>query len=139
MGKLTVAEVRAITKPGKYHDGDGPVLRVRGKGTKGWFFFYMADGKRREMSLRSFPDVGLADGRRAKPARRSWKAAILSPTGKLRPKPQPHRARPTSRRIPCRTPSATFVPLDGRAGARNVAPPRQGTRGDSVAPREIRL
>ncbi|ORE90487.1 integrase family protein, partial [Stappia sp. 22II-S9-Z10] len=58
-------EVRAITKPGKYHDGDGLVLRVRGKGTKGWFFFYMADGKRREMSLGSFPDVGLADARRA--------------------------------------------------------------------------
>lgn len=65
MGKLTVAEVRAIAKPGKYHDRDGLVLRVRGKGTKGWFFFYIADRKRREMSLGSFPDVGLADARRA--------------------------------------------------------------------------
>src|SRR5690606_6303269 len=48
---LTVKEVNAITKPGRYTDGDGLYLRVTDD-SKRWVFRYTApDGKRKDMGF----------------------------------------------------------------------------------------
>ena len=49
--------------PGKYEDGGGLRLVVAGSGAKKWVLRFTIDGKRREMGLGSFPDVGLAAAR----------------------------------------------------------------------------
>jgi integrase len=48
---------------GKFEDGGGLRLVVSGAGAKKWIFRFSIKGKRREMGLGSFPDVGLADAR----------------------------------------------------------------------------
>lgn len=60
--KLTPRKV-AILGPGKYEDGGGLRLAVSKLGAKKWVLRFTINGKRREMGLGSFPDVGLADAR----------------------------------------------------------------------------
>ncbi|GGJ21779.1 tyrosine-type recombinase/integrase [Neoroseomonas lacus] len=61
-------------KPKKYriHDGDNLLLEVRPTGTLAWFARIRVDGKRRDMGLGSYPDVGLAK------ARELARAAVLA-------------------------------------------------------------
>jgi integrase len=49
--------------PGKYEDGGGLRLVVSPAGARKWVLRYTLNGKRREMGLGSFPDVGLARAR----------------------------------------------------------------------------
>ena len=49
--------------PGKYEDGGGLRLVVSNTGTKKWILRFSINGKRREMGLGSYPDVGLANAR----------------------------------------------------------------------------
>ena len=60
--KLTPRKV-ATAGHGKYEDGGGLRLVVSKLGAKNWVLRYTLGGKRREMGLGSFPDVGLADAR----------------------------------------------------------------------------
>lgn len=63
MPKLTVAKVKALSKPGMHGDGDGLYLNVKATGAKSWVLRFTADGRRREMGLGGFPDVTLAKAR----------------------------------------------------------------------------
>ena len=63
MSKLTVALVRAVSKPGMYGDGGTLYLRVAPGGSKSWIQRITIDGRRRDMGLGGFPLVTLAEAR----------------------------------------------------------------------------
>jgi integrase len=60
--KLTPRKV-ATALAGKYEDGGGLRLIVSDTGAKKWVLRFTIVGRRREMGLGSFPDVGLAEAR----------------------------------------------------------------------------
>ena len=53
----------ATARAGKYEDGGGLRLVVSPHGAKKWILRFTIDGRRREMGLGSFPDVGLGEAR----------------------------------------------------------------------------
>lgn len=64
MGKLTQASIRsAITKKGRYYDGEGLVLFVSVPGKASWVARVQHKGKRRDQGLGGYPLVGLAEAR----------------------------------------------------------------------------
>jgi integrase len=63
MGKLNPKQVENVIEPGTYEDGDGLRLVVKASGRKSWVLRFQLNGKRREMGLGSFPDVGLKAAR----------------------------------------------------------------------------
>jgi hypothetical protein len=64
MAKLTNAALkRLIQKSGRHADGGGLYFRVLGAGRAYWAFRYRVDGKAREMSLGTYPEVTLAEAR----------------------------------------------------------------------------
>ena len=65
--------------PGKNEDGGGLRLVVAGSGAKKWVLRFTIDGKRREMGLGSFPDVGLAEARDQAAAYRKQAKAGVDP------------------------------------------------------------
>ena len=65
MAKLTVLKIDAMKRPGRYGDGGGLYLQVRGPETKSWLFRYMMNGKARSMGLGPYPVIGLAKARKA--------------------------------------------------------------------------
>ena len=65
MGKLTVARIRALDKPGMYADGDTLYLNVARRGTKSWIQRITIDGKRRDIGLGPFPKISIAMARAA--------------------------------------------------------------------------
>ncbi len=68
MGKLSAAKVKSLLdSPGKYPDGDGLMLFVRGNGQASWVLRAQSKGKRRDYGLGSVKLYGLADARE-----RSW-------------------------------------------------------------------
>lgn len=64
-GKLTAIAARALIKPGRYSDGGGLHLHIRNAARRAWVFRYTRNGKTRDMGLGPFPDVSLADTRKA--------------------------------------------------------------------------
>lgn len=62
-GKLSAVEVTKAKGPAVLHDGGGLYLRVSGTGAKAWVFRFQIDGKRRDMGLGPFPEIGLAEAR----------------------------------------------------------------------------
>jgi integrase len=62
MGKLTVASVRGLTKPGRYADGGGLFLDVRG-GSRAWVYRYQLANRERLMSLGNADEISLAEAR----------------------------------------------------------------------------
>ncbi len=62
-GKLSAVEVTKAKGPAVLHDGGGLYLRVSAAGAKSWVFRFQLDGKRRDMGLGPFPDIGLAEAR----------------------------------------------------------------------------
>jgi integrase len=62
---LNTKKIESLKTPGMHADGEGLYLFVKATGGKSWIFRYQAGGKRREMGLGSFPDVKLADARKA--------------------------------------------------------------------------
>lgn len=65
MGKLNPKQVENLAEPGTYEDGDGLRLVVKATGRKSWVMRYQLNGKRREMGLGGFPDIGLKAARQA--------------------------------------------------------------------------
>jgi len=63
MGKLNPTQVKTLSTPGRYVDGDGLMLEVKPSGAKSWIVRLQAGGKRRDYGLGSFKDVGLSDAR----------------------------------------------------------------------------
>ena len=63
MGRLTVALVRALSKPGRYGDGGTLFLRVAPGGSKGWVQRLTIGGKRRDLGLGGWPLVTLSEAR----------------------------------------------------------------------------
>ena len=63
--QLTVAFVRSVGEPGRYHDGNGLFLNVKPSGSKQWVQRIVVQGKRRDLGLGGFPLVSLADARKA--------------------------------------------------------------------------
>jgi integrase len=71
MGNLTAAEVKRLSEPGRYGDGEGLWLQVSKWKTKSWVLRYWVDGKERQFGLGPISLVSLADAReRAREARR---------------------------------------------------------------------
>ena len=60
---LTARFVEAVTKPGKYFDGQGLFLRVQPNGARQWVQRITIRGKRSELGLGSPPAVSLATAR----------------------------------------------------------------------------
>ena len=65
MGKLTATQLRALRAPGMYGDGDGLYLKVGRGGAHSWIQRIKYGGRRRDIGLGRFPDVGLAQAREA--------------------------------------------------------------------------
>ena len=63
MPVLNVAQIKAISKPGKYADMGGLYLEVSSTLRKTWIFRYMIAGRRREMGLGSLDVVSLSQAR----------------------------------------------------------------------------
>ncbi|EIU5573144.1 TPA: tyrosine-type recombinase/integrase [Pseudomonas aeruginosa] len=70
MGKLNPRQVENLATPGTYEDGEGLRLVVKPNAKKYWVLRFQLDGKRREMGLGSFPDVGLKEVRLEASAKR---------------------------------------------------------------------
>ena len=63
MPRLTAAFVRGVSKPGKYGDQHGLILRVQPSGSKQWIWRGTVNGKRRDLGLGGYPYVSLAEAR----------------------------------------------------------------------------
>jgi integrase len=61
---LTARFVETVTAPGKYHDGQGLILRVQPNGAKQWVQRITIRGKRCELGLGSPPAIPLATARK---------------------------------------------------------------------------
>lgn len=78
MGKLTDRTAKTIG-PGRHTDGDGLALVVSDTGARKWVLRYQLAGKRRDMGLGRFPDVGLSSARAAAAAARALAAQGVDP------------------------------------------------------------
>jgi hypothetical protein len=84
MGKLTALGVKAATSAGRYEDGDGLALLVKGTGSRSWVLKLQVGKKRREFGLGSAKSTSLAQAREnAEIKRREYKAGI-DPTAEKR-------------------------------------------------------
>ena len=63
MGNLTATKVKAIKEPGRYSDGRGLLLVVRGSGAKSWILRVQVSGRRHDIGLGSETDVSLSAAR----------------------------------------------------------------------------
>lgn len=79
MGKLNPKQVENLAEPGTYEDGDGLRLVVKATGRKSWVMRYQLNGKRREMGLGGFPDIGLKAARQAAADQRKLLTAGADP------------------------------------------------------------
>ena len=64
MGTLTVKGINALTKPGRYADGDTLYLTVWPGGSKSWVQRVTIKGRRRDIGLGPYPVVNLKEARR---------------------------------------------------------------------------
>ena len=63
VGKLTIKRIKALTKPGRYSDGNTLFLRVAESGSKYWIQRLMIHGKRHDLGLGAWPLLDLAEAR----------------------------------------------------------------------------
>ena len=62
--RLNDLQIKALSKPGRYADGQNLYLNISAKGAKSWVFLYTLAGKQREMGLGSFLTFGVGDIRK---------------------------------------------------------------------------
>ena len=60
MSELDFQTIKHLTKAGRHTDGGGLSLLIKATGRKNWVQRLHHDGKRRDLGLGSFPDVGLS-------------------------------------------------------------------------------
>ncbi len=77
--RLIPINVERLKRPGMHADGRGLYLRVGPNGAKSWIFRFKADGKRRDMGLGGYPDVGLAEAREKAEALRKTRSGGHDP------------------------------------------------------------
>jgi integrase len=78
-GKLSAIEVTRAKGPAVLHDGGGLYLRVSASGAKSWVFRYQLSGKRRDMGLGPYPEIGLAEAREKAMAHRKQRHDGVDP------------------------------------------------------------
>ena len=61
--KLNAEQVRTLSEPGRYFDGNGLSLRVEPSGSKHWVQRVSVNGKRSNLGLGGYPTVSLANAR----------------------------------------------------------------------------
>ena len=84
MAKLTAARIRTLKTPGRHGDGDGLHLKISETGARSWILRVVIAGKRRDIGLGRYPDVGLAQAREAVAKHRSLIAAGADPIAEKR-------------------------------------------------------
>ena len=62
-GKLSVARIRSLKKPGRYADGGTLYLNIAPAGSRQWIQRLTIDGRRHDIGLGGFPLVSLAEAR----------------------------------------------------------------------------
>ncbi|MCW2404429.1 integrase [Sphingobium sp. B1D7B] len=63
MGKLTAIQVKNLTEPGKYADGDGLMLQIGKTGGRSWILRIQTNGKRQDIGLGKAELVSLREAR----------------------------------------------------------------------------
>ena len=63
MANLTALKANALSKPGRYGDGNGLYLNIAPSGGKSWVQRIVVDGRRRDIGLGPYPAVSLARAR----------------------------------------------------------------------------
>jgi integrase len=61
--RLKDLQIRRLSQPGSYPDGEGLYLQVRTSGAKDWFYRYEVDGKGRKRGLGPYPTISLEQAR----------------------------------------------------------------------------
>ena len=84
MAKLTAARIRTLKTPGRHGDGDGLHLKISETGARSWILRTVVAGKRRDIGLGRYPDVGLAQARETAAKHRSLIAAGIDPIAEKR-------------------------------------------------------
>ena len=84
MAKLTAARIRTLKTPGRHGDGDGLHLKISETGARSWILRVVIAGKRRDIGLGRYPDVGLAQAREVAAKHRSLIAAGGDPIAEKR-------------------------------------------------------
>ena len=84
MGKLTALQVKALTEPGRYSDGDGLILKIGPTGGRSWILRVQVDGKRRDIGLGNARNVSLKEAREAAGDLRKQARAGLDPVAERR-------------------------------------------------------
>ena len=84
MPKLTAARIRSLKTPSLHGDGAGLYLKISRTGARSWIQRVVVAGKRRDIGLGRFPDVGLAQAREAVAHNRRLIAAGGDPLAKKR-------------------------------------------------------
>lgn len=79
LGSLDVSKAKPKDKPYKLFDGGGMFLLVQPSGTRVWRYAFRLNGKEQTYSLGIYPDLSLADARKAHIAARSLVAKGISP------------------------------------------------------------
>jgi hypothetical protein len=63
LNKLSLADIRNATEPGRYGDGGGLWLQISPSKTQSWLFRYTLDSRAREMGLGAVHTVNVSQAR----------------------------------------------------------------------------
>ena len=78
--RLSDAELRRPMPVGKHTDGGGLYLEVTEAGNKLWRYRYRINGREQLMATGAYPEVSLADARKARDAAREQVKAGINPS-----------------------------------------------------------
>jgi integrase len=79
MGNLTKDQVRDLSAPGRYSDGDGLILKIGPSGGKSWILRVQVNGRRRDIGLGDSQDFSLRAARAAAADLRKLARAGIDP------------------------------------------------------------
>lgn len=65
MGKLSALQIKSLTEPGRYSDGDGLILKIGPTGGRSWILRIQVGGRRRDIGLGDARAVSLREARDA--------------------------------------------------------------------------